>query len=61
MLKKNYILPETQIEEYIVLNSVMNEVSQPNTEPHIGGEGNEPDLPPFGGAKERGMEYGNIW
>jgi len=57
MLKKIYILPETKIEEYIVLNSVMNDVSQPHTEPHIGGEGGEDDFP----TKERGMEYGNIW
>ena len=60
MLKKIYILPETKIEEYIVLNSVMNEVSKPNTNVGGEGEGGEPDLPPFG-AKERDMEYGNIW
>ena len=56
MLKKIYILPETKIEEYIVLSSVICE-SQPTTNTNIGGEGGEDDFP----TKERGMEYGNIW
>ena len=60
MCKKIYILPETKIEKYFILSSVICEVSNPNTNVNVGGEGGEDDLPGRG-AKEREMEYGNIW
>ena len=60
MCKKIYILPETKIEKCIVLSNILEPSTDPNTNVNIGGEGGEDDLP-GSGAKERGMEYGNIW